>query len=75
MIEIKSLPTTIYGEIIEISTPIRFYWNKDKEFDGVEIGEFQTVLTPWEEDMLEKCLDTFSRGSDSETTYRNLYRE
>ena len=32
----KKIPSKLYGTIIEINTPIRFYWDKDGKFDGVE---------------------------------------
>jgi hypothetical protein len=32
----KKIPSTRYGTIIEVNSPIRFYWDKDGNFDGVE---------------------------------------
>lgn len=32
----KKIPSTRYGTIIEVNTAIRFYWDKDGYFDGVE---------------------------------------
>lgn len=43
-IEIASIPTKEYKEIIEVRVPVRFYWNPDDTFDGIEFGEFQTNL-------------------------------
>lgn len=60
MIEIASIPTQFYKEIIEVRVPTRFYWNVDGSFDGVEFGEFNTTLLPWQEDMLNRCLDEIS---------------
>lgn len=32
----RKIPSNRYGTIIEINTPIRFYWTADGEFDGVD---------------------------------------
>ena len=37
MVEIASIQTENYDEVIEICVPVRFYW-KDGEFDGIEAG-------------------------------------
>jgi hypothetical protein len=65
-IEVASLPTKEYGEVVEIRVPTRFYWNKDGAFDGIEFGEFKTKLQPWEEAMVNKCLEAVgvAIGSD-----------
>jgi hypothetical protein len=57
MIEIASIPTKGYSEVIEIRVPIRFYWNEDNSFDGIEFGEFHSSLLPWQEDMMQRCLN------------------
>ena len=59
-IEVASIPTVGYKEIIEISVPTRFYWNKDGSFDGIEFGPFEMKLLPWQEDMVSRCLDAVS---------------
>ncbi len=56
-VEVASIQTVNYKEIIEIRVPIRFYWNKDGDFDGIEFGKFKSKLQPWEEDMLRRCLE------------------
>ena len=56
-IEVASIQTTHYKEVIEIRVPVRFYWNPDGSFDGIELGEFKTPLLPWQEDMIELCLE------------------
>lgn len=56
-IEVASIQTQNYKEVIEIRVPIRFYWNRDGSFDGVEFGAFKTELLPWQEDMVRRCLD------------------
>jgi len=61
-IEVASIPTENYGEVIEIGVPVRFYWNKDGTFDGVEFGEFKTRLLPWEDEMLDRCMDAVKEG-------------
>jgi len=62
VIEVVSLPTKNYLEVIEIRVPVRFYWNEDGSFDGIEFGEFKTTLQPWEEDMVHRCLDTITKA-------------
>jgi hypothetical protein len=32
----KKIPSKRYGAIIEINTPMRFYWDNEGVFDGVE---------------------------------------
>jgi hypothetical protein len=32
----KKIPSTRYGTIIEVNTPVRFYWDKNGYFMGVE---------------------------------------
>lgn len=64
MIEIASIPTVNYKEIIEIRVPVRFYWNEDDSFDGIEFGGFKTTLQPWEEDMVRRCLEAVMRTDD-----------
>jgi hypothetical protein len=32
----KRIPSTRYGTIVEVNTPVRFYWDKDGWFRGVE---------------------------------------
>jgi len=56
-IEVASIPTKNYKEVIEIRVPTRFYWNEDGSFDGIEFGEFKTTLLPWQEDMVNRCLE------------------
>jgi len=54
-IEVASIQTKNYKEVIEIRVPVRFYWDEDG-FDGIEFGEFKTTLLPWEEAMVQMCL-------------------
>ena len=54
--EVASIRTQNYKEVIEIRVPTRFYWNEDGSFDGIEFGEFKTDLLPWQEDMVKRCL-------------------
>lgn len=55
--QIESLQTKGYKEVIQVNVPIRFYWNPDGTFDGIEIGEFNEDLTAWEQDMLDQVLN------------------
>ena len=58
-IEIASIPTVGYKEVIEIRVPVRFYWDEEG-FDGIEIGKFESELLPWQETMLDKCLEAIA---------------
>lgn len=62
-IEVASIPTKNYKEVIEIRVPVRFYWNEDDTFDGIEIGEFKTTLLPWQEDMMNRCLEAIASAT------------
>ncbi len=64
-VEVASIQTKEYKEVIEIRVPIRFYWDEDG-FDGIEFGEFKTILQPWEKDMVRRCLEAImpAIGSD-----------
>lgn len=55
-VEVASIPTKNYKEVIEIRVPIRFYWDEDG-FDGIEFGEFHSKLLPWQDAMVAKCLE------------------
>lgn len=55
-IEIASISTKNYKEVIEIRVPVRFYWDENG-FDGIEFGEFKSTLMPWQEEMCQKCLE------------------
>jgi len=46
-----------YREIIQVCVPVRFFWNPDNTFDGIEFGPFEHSLTPWEMDMITECLE------------------
>ena len=50
-------PKSDYREIIQVNVPVRFYWDPDGSFDGMEFGPFEHELMPWEEDMMNKCLE------------------
>ena len=70
-VEVASIPTKGYSEVIEIRVPVRFFWNKDGTFDGIEFGAFQTKLQEWEEAMATKCLEAIipairKQGDDDE---------
>ena len=56
IIEIASIPTENYKEVIEIRVPVRFHWDKWGNFDGIEIGPFGDKL-PWQEDMAKRCAE------------------
>lgn len=64
-IEVASIPTKNYKEVIEIRVPTRFYWNEDGSYDGIEFGPFKTTLLPWQEEMMNRCLDAMSSAISS----------
>jgi len=55
-LEVASISTKNYKEVIEIRVPVRFFWNADDTFDGIEFGAFKETLQPWQEDMMNRCL-------------------
>lgn len=57
IVEVASIPTKNYKEVIEVRVPTRFYWNEDGSFDGIEFGAFKSELMPWQEDMMRRCLE------------------
>ncbi len=66
-VEVASIPTKNYKEVIEIRVPVRFYWDEEG-FDGIEFGEFKSTLMPWQEAMANKCLEAIKpalHGSDN----------
>ena len=65
-IEVASIQTTHYKEVIEIRVPVRFYWSPDGSFDGIEFGEFKTPLLSWQEDMVEQCLEAVTLSTTRE---------
>ena len=54
--DIESIATKNYSEIIQVNVPTRFYFANGK-FDGVEFGAFTEELMPWQEDMIKRCLE------------------
>lgn len=66
MVEIASIPTENYDEVIEVRVPVRFYW-KDGEFDGIEAGPFTESMQEWQEVMFQRCLAAIgARMSDGD---------
>lgn len=53
----RSIESGDYSEIIEILEPVRFYWNEDGTFDGIEFGELHRNPYEWETDMINQCLE------------------
>lgn len=64
VIEVAALPTKNFKEVIEIRVPTRFYWDTDGKFDGIEFGGFKSKLQPWEENMIERCLEEIGKATD-----------
>lgn len=56
IIEVASIPTENYKEVIEIRVPVRFYWGKRGDLDGIEIEDINPSL-PWQEDMAKRCAE------------------
>lgn len=63
-IEVASIQTENYKEVIEIRVPTRFYWNPDGSFDGIEFGAFKHKLLPWQDDMVMRCLEVIQPKSN-----------
>jgi len=55
-------PEGDYREIIQVNVPVRFYWNPEGTFDGIEFGPFEGELMPWEIEMLDQCLQSIVPG-------------
>ena len=34
---VKTADTKFYGDIFDVTLPVRFYFNKDGSFDGIEV--------------------------------------
>lgn len=66
VVEVASIPTRNYKEVIEIRVPTRFYWNEDGSFDGIEFGEFESDLMPWQEDMIGRCLEAVMQHDEDD---------
>ena len=56
--KVFEVPSDIYGRVIESNLPLRFYWNKNGTFDGVEF----TVLDISSEEytLVQEILAQFS---------------
>ncbi len=62
MVEVASIPTKNFTEVIEVRVPVRFFWEGDV-FDGIEFGPFTETLQEWQEDMIKRCL-LATKGGD-----------
>ena len=54
------IPSKFYTKIIEVNTPIRFYWAGD-DFDGIEFGPINRPLSRYQIRLLYEALDTICR--------------
>ena len=73
----RKIPSNRYGTIIEINTPIRFYWNKEGRFDGVECtipkgtSSYQRRLiieTVGITQMMVEIFEDMNRGTEEDRT-------
>ena len=57
--KIKST-TGYYSKIIQVNTPVRFYWLPDGTFDGIEIGPIPEDTTRYQHrlimDVVKQCI-------------------
>ncbi len=51
----RKIPSKFYTKIIEVNTPIRFYWVGD-DFDGVEFGPLNKA-TPYQLKLINEILE------------------
>lgn len=42
---VRVLSSPNYQTVIEVNMPIRFYWNLDGTFDGLEFGDGKAIQT------------------------------
>jgi hypothetical protein len=52
----RKIPSRFYTKIIEVNTPIRFYW-VGKDFDGIEFGPISPLATPYQHRLLSELLE------------------
>jgi hypothetical protein len=73
----KKIPSIRYGTVIEVNTPIRFYWDKEGKFDGVEVtvpkgtSSYQKRLlleTIGISQIMVEMFEDINRGMDRERT-------
>ncbi len=56
-----------YKDIIEVNVPVRFYWNKDDSFDGIEIGPLpKDEIDAEEKKIMRRLLDNVGVLMDDE---------
>lgn len=56
-----------YKDVIEVNVPVRFYWNKDDTFDGIEIGPLpKGEIDADEKKIMTRLLDKVGALMDSE---------
>lgn len=52
--------STCYGRVIQVNVPMRFYWDEDGEFDGMEFGKFKKKLNKYQSALIYEVLDVFT---------------
>lgn len=52
-----------YGRVVKINCPMRFYWTKQGEFDGVEY-DLSKQVTPYQRRLLNETLDVMMTMGD-----------
>lgn len=52
--KVKEIPSNNYGRVIEVNVPMRFYWDIDGEFDGIEFTT--TDLNDFEMNLIGEVL-------------------
>ena len=46
-----------YSEILEINCKMRFYWDKDGKFDGIETGPYPKDMTQYQHKLMNHLFD------------------
>ena len=49
--------TGAYKRIIEIRIPIRFYWDTNNEYDGLEIGPIPKDASRYSKELIKKVIN------------------
>jgi len=53
--------TGAYSLIIQINVPIRFYWDTDNNFDGIEFGPFERPVPRYQLKLIDEALDAMCK--------------
>lgn len=65
--------TANYGNIFDVFFPVRFYFNKDGSFDGIEVT--QENPTKRDEELIEELCEKLAKATGIEYVYRAEEKE